>query len=180
VAEHRHAERVIQSGFFDLPDSENVSAVLWTNSGTVPKFTRMALAGPYPDEDVTMLRCGCMFDFDPNAHAPLPFAYIVGSPGAPEETWGQEAYLFHNPKAKHPIADDLFTTVTNSQVVDGQYSDLMRGDFAPIMSMSHLINGPGHRGAAMKLGDKIFADLEKAYAAQNVRRAAAGSRSLLP
>jgi hypothetical protein len=43
-----------------------------------------------------------------------------------------------------------------------------------------LINGPGHRGDAMKLGDKIFADLEKAYAAQNVRRAAAGSRSLLP
>lgn len=170
VREHTYGERVIPAGFFDLPDSENVSAVLWTNAGTVAKFTRMALAGPYPDEDVTMLRFGSTFDFDPNAHAPLPFAYIVGDPGTPEETWGQEANLFHNPKARHPVPRGLFDTVTDSQYVEGQYSDLIKGNFSPIMSMSNLINGPGHRRAAMAVGDKIFAELKKTYAEMNQRR----------
>jgi hypothetical protein len=170
VREHAHGERVIPASFFDLPDSENVSAVLWTNAGTVAKFTRMALAGPYPDENVTMVRFGAMFDFDPNAHAPLPFAYIVGDPGAPEETWGQEAHLFHNPNAKYPIPQGLFDTVTDSQCVEGKYSDLIKGDFKPIMSMSNLTNGPGHRKAAMAIGNGMFAELEKAYAEMNERR----------
>ena len=170
VHEHTYEDRVIPAGFFDLPDSENVSAVLWTNAGTVPKFTRMALSGPYPDHDLTMLRFGSMFDFDPNAHAPLPFAYIVGDPGAPEETWEQEANLFHNPKAKYPIPKGLFDTVTDSQCVDGVYTDLIKGDFSPIMSLSHSLSGPGHRRAAIATGERIFAELEKLYAQMNQRR----------
>jgi hypothetical protein len=51
VDQHKHAEKEIPSGFFDLEGSANVSAALWTNSGTVPKFTRMAITGPYPDDD---------------------------------------------------------------------------------------------------------------------------------
>jgi hypothetical protein len=172
--EHRHHDRAIPSGFFDLPDTENISAVLWTNAGTVPKFTRMALAGPYPDDEVTMLRYGCMFDSDPNAHAPLPFAYIVGSPEAPVETWGQEANLFHNPKAKHPIPDNLFESVKDSRCVDGQYVDLMKGDFSPIMSLSHIISGPGHRRLAMEMGDKIFSELEQTYVKQTEKLAPTG------
>jgi hypothetical protein len=170
VREHAYGDRVIPAGFFDLPDSENVAAVLWTNAGTAPKFTRMALAGPYPDDSLTMLRFGAMFDFDPNAHAPLPFAYIVGDEGTPEETWGQEANLFHNPKAKYPVPPGLFDTVTDSQCVDGQYSDIIKSDFSPIMSMSMSISGPGHRQAAMDRGDKIFSELEKAYSVMNQRR----------
>jgi hypothetical protein len=166
VQEHAHEEKVIPSGFFDLPNSENVLAVLWTNAGTVPKFTRMALAGPYPDEDVSMVRFGSMIDPDPNAHKPLPFAYIVGEPGSPAETWGQEANLFHNPKANHPIPVDLFDTVTNSEVIEGQYVDHVTYDFKPIMSLSNLINGPGHRRAAEKIAESLFASLEKVYLAK--------------
>lgn len=161
LAEHAFDDKVIPSGFFSLPDTENVSAVLWTNAGTVPKFTRMALAGQFPDHDVTMLRCGSMYDFDPNAHAPLPFAYIVGDPGTPEETWGQEAVLFHNPTAKYPIPVGLFETVTESRVEGDVHSDTIKSCFSPFMSMSYLIDGPGHRRAAMALGDRVFEVLER-------------------
>ena len=41
IAEHRWGSKVIPSGFFDLPDAENVSAVLINNSGTIAKFKRM-------------------------------------------------------------------------------------------------------------------------------------------
>lgn len=163
VVEHSHDGKVIPSGFFELPDSENVSAVLWTNAGTVPKFTRMALSGPYPDEDVSMIRYGCMIDHDPNAHNPLPFVYIVGEPGAPTETWGQEANLFHNPKAKHPLPIDLFETVTNSELAHGQYVDHVTDDFKPIMLVSNLMNGVGHRAAARRIADALFESLRKVY-----------------
>lgn len=163
VLEHSHGGKEIPSGFFELPDSENVSAVLWTNAGTVPKFTRMALAGPYPDDDVSMVRFGCMYDPDPNAHNPLPFAYIVGEPDAPTETWGQEANLFHNPKAKYPIPKDLFETLTNSEMIEGQYVDHIVDEFKPVMSMSNLINGPGHRRAAGKIANSLFASLQALY-----------------
>jgi hypothetical protein len=175
VQEHAHDGRMIPSGFFNQPNSENISAVLWTNAGTVAKFSRMALAGPYPDEDLTYLRYGAMFDFDPNANAPLPFAYIVGDPETPVETWGQEANLFHNPNAKYPISDDLFGTVTNSRYVDGKYSDLIKGDFSPIMSMSMAISGPGHRRTAIKQGDKIIAILSEAYKQMDKRPGPAGA-----
>ncbi|WP_439923557.1 hypothetical protein [Nitrobacter sp. JJSN] len=170
VFEHAYEGRVIPAGFFSLPDSENVSAVLWTNAGTVAKFTRMALAGPYPDGELTDLRYGTAFDFDPNAHAPLPFAYIVGDEGAPEETWGQEANLFHNPHAKYPVPRDLFDTVTDSQCTDGQYSDVIKSDFSPIMSMSMLISGPGHRRLAVERGEQVLAALEEVYAPLEEKR----------
>jgi hypothetical protein len=172
IHEHTHDGKVIPSGFFNQPEVENVSAVLWTNAGTVAKFSRMALGGPYPDENLTYLRYGSMFDFDPDANAPLPFAYIVGDPDTPVETWGQEANLFHNPKARHPIADEVFETVTNSRYVDGTYTDLIKGDFSPIMSMSMSVTGVGHRQAAIRHGEKIIEILSKSYRQMNKRPAA--------
>jgi len=170
VTQHAYGNKTIPSAFFMQEGTENISAVLWTNAGTVPKFTRMALAGPYPDPSVTMLRSGTMFDSDPNAHAALPFVYIVGDPGAPDETWGQEAVLFHNPNAKHPVPLGLFSTVTEGCVQDGQYIDQIKG-FSPYSSMSALIDGPGHRARARMLGDQVFSSLEGWYEKASARPA---------
>jgi hypothetical protein len=41
---------------------------------------------------------------------------------------GPEANLFHNPKAKHPVPQGLFDTVKDSRCVNGQYTDLIKGD----------------------------------------------------
>lgn len=43
--------KVVQEAFFDLPTSEHVSAVLFTNQGTSAKFTRMAFRAGYMDSD---------------------------------------------------------------------------------------------------------------------------------
>ena len=166
IDQHKDAEKEIPSGFFDLEGSENVAAVLWTNSGTVPKFTRMAITGPYPDDDVSIVRFGNMIDHDPNAHLALPFAFIVGDEDAPPETWGTGANLFHNPRAKHPLPLGLFETVTDSTYVDGVYSDRTKADFIPIMSISNSIRGPGHRAAAERLRDGILAGGIESYMEQ--------------
>lgn len=157
AVDHSYLEkRNIKSGFFDLPDSDNVSAILWTNAGTIPKFTRMALAGPFPDPNLSMLRFGSMYDFDPNAHSPLSFAYLVGDEQAPEETWGQEAVLFHNPSAKYPVPRGLFSGVTETVLEDGAPVDYLKGNFIPYNSMSQLFHGPGHRRAAIASGELAF------------------------
>ena len=56
VTEHREGAKVIPSGFFDQPDVENVSAVLFANTGTIPKFGRMAVQDGLESERVRMFR----------------------------------------------------------------------------------------------------------------------------
>jgi hypothetical protein len=85
VSEHRNTAKVIPSAFFDQPDSENISAVLFSNTGTAPKFGRMAVQGGMEAERVRMFRYGACYDHDPNASEPLNFAYEVAR--RPEQ-WG--------------------------------------------------------------------------------------------
>ncbi|MGO7450564.1 hypothetical protein ACCS81_00970 [Rhizobium ruizarguesonis] len=167
VDRHISGDKDIPSGFFNLEGTEHVSAVLWTNAGTVPKFTRVALAGPYPDEDLTVLRFGTMNDPDPNAHQPLPFAYIVGDPGTPEETWGQEAMLIHNPNALYPVPTGLFETVTETVLENGRPVDTIKSEFLPYMSLSNVFAGPGHRKLAMDFGNQAYESLVQLFAAND-------------
>ena len=48
VEGHKHDEKEIPSGFFDLPGSENVSAVLWTNAGMRSVAQRVKGRSPLP------------------------------------------------------------------------------------------------------------------------------------
>ncbi|MBX9453207.1 MAG: hypothetical protein KL801_15470 [Mesorhizobium sp.] len=170
VARHISGDKDIPSGFFNLEGTEHVSAVLWTNAGTVPKFTRVALAGPYPDEDLTVLRFGTMNDPNPNAHQPLPFAYIVGDPGTPEETWGQEAMLIHNPNALYPVPTGLFETVAETVLENGRPVDTIKSGFFPYMSLSNVFAGPGRREVAMQFGDHAYDSLVKLFAANDPKQ----------
>jgi hypothetical protein len=129
--------QLIPSGFFDDPDNRFVSGVLWANSGTIPKFARMAIEGPYRDDDVAVFRAGTEMDPDPNAHAPLPFVYHVGT-GGHLESWGEGVVLFHNPNAAHPLPLDLMKNVCNAYIdADGRYVETTSIHSAhPYMSMT--------------------------------------------
>ncbi len=43
IEKHTWGDKEIPSGFFELPGAENVSAVIFSNSGTISKFNRMGL-----------------------------------------------------------------------------------------------------------------------------------------
>ena len=52
VADHRAGKKVVSSGFFQLDGARNVSGVLFSNSGTLSKFTRIGFQEEpelYPD-----------------------------------------------------------------------------------------------------------------------------------
>jgi hypothetical protein len=103
IDKHKSGTKEIPSGFFAQPNAENVSAVLFSNSGTIPKFNRMGHQGAYHSDAVRMIRWGTSYRFDPNSTSPEMFLYEVGDPSQGLESWREGTVLLHNPRAKHPV-----------------------------------------------------------------------------
>lgn len=103
----------IPSNFFATPDSEHVSAVLWTNSGTVNKFGRIGFQRGLDSEGIHMRRIGLRFDPDPDADLPEPFDYAVGDRW---ESWEEGLVMAHNPRAQFPLDDDAFPGIVHQMI----------------------------------------------------------------
>lgn len=137
---HKNEVKQIPSGFFNLPDAENVSAVLFTNTGTIPKFLRMGHQGQYRDAGLNVLRMGTCYRHDPNATRPEPFMYEVGDPEA-METWRQGTALIKNPKALHPLPDEWLGAGIEVELIDGRSVTTWREPFIPYASMTQILRG---------------------------------------
>jgi hypothetical protein len=117
---HRWGAKEIPSGFFDLPDTENVSAVMFSNSGTISKFNRIGLLAGFGSKRLRLVRTGYAVNLDPNATAPIEFQHIVNNPDY-HETWCEGLDVWHNPKAKYPLDPDLLPCAAHySLLPDGQ------------------------------------------------------------
>jgi hypothetical protein len=124
VASHTWGKKVVPSGFFNLPGAENVSAVLFTNAGTVAKFDRIGLLAGFGSKRVELLREGLAADPDPNASKPRPFRHRVNDADY-SETWVEGVDIYHNPNALHPFDPDLLPGATHSWLrVDGQIESI--------------------------------------------------------
>jgi hypothetical protein len=131
IKEHKTQNKTIPSGFFNLENSEYISAVLFSNSGTISKFSRIGKIKGYGDKNIKMVREGQMYDSDPNASTPLIFSYIVGESG-PYEKWAQGISMFHNPNAKYSIDRNLFPDILHGYNDNGFHA--YAPDFHPIQS----------------------------------------------
>jgi hypothetical protein len=107
IKEHRIGKKTIPSNFFGQEGAENISAVLFSNSGTWPKFNRMGYDAGFRRGNLIMIRSGTCFDHDPRSVRPVNFTYNLDGPH-PKETWGQGLVTFHNPNAKHPLPRGFF------------------------------------------------------------------------
>lgn len=103
----RHeGSKSIPSNFFGLPDAVHVSGILFSNTGTIPKFGRIGQQGAYRSDAVRMVRIGDCWDPDPKAIVPELFAYEVGDRKVPSEPWRDGAVFMRNPNALHPIPNE--------------------------------------------------------------------------
>lgn len=119
IAEHRWGDKVIPSGFFNQPDTEHVSAVLFSNSATLSKFNRMGKLAGFGSPDVKMIRIGVKHNFDPNATEPIHFTAEV-EPGKYSERWTEGVRIFHNPRALLPIPPGVFTQCAHHFLEEGR------------------------------------------------------------
>ena len=102
IEEHSSGEKVIPSNFFKQPDAEHISAVIFTNSGTWSKFSRMGFQKGYHRGNIKMIRQGTCYNDDPNSTNPLRFQYDLDDPSI-IESWGEGIVVIHNPNALFPL-----------------------------------------------------------------------------
>lgn len=131
---HKVGDKEVPSGYFFQPDAENVSAILFSASGTISKFNRMGRQAGFKHPDVVMMRVGMAHRHDPNASLPMPFSYEVDESST--ETWGEGLSMFHNPNALYPVPQELFPSIAHHRFVDRQIvSDLP--EFHPYASFTY-------------------------------------------
>jgi len=160
---HENGVKQIPSGFFNLPDAENVSAVLFTNTGTIAKFLRMGHQGPYRDPELKVLRFGTRYRHDPNATLPAPFMYEVGDPEA-METWRQGTVLIKNPKALYPLPDEWLGAGIEEDLIDGKIVTTWckHEPFIPYGSITQIVRGMPRR-KFKALMDEVWAKLSENF-----------------
>lgn len=143
LTEHKVGTKKIPSGYFNQPDAENISAVLFCNTGTVAKFNRMGQQDKYHDKRVRMIRSGTCYRHDPNATLPAAFVYEVGAPDEGNETWREGTVLFHNPNALHPLPREWFGAALEDELVGGERICTFAEPFLPYASITQIFeNAP--------------------------------------
>lgn len=137
IDEHRIGEKVIPSNFFGQHDTEYVSAVLFSNSGTFPKFGRMGYQAGLHRGNIKMIRVGACYNWDSDASTPKKFAYDLDDPPWPEP-WGQGLLVIHNPQALHPLPPYFFRDAAIQFLRDGQIIT-ESPDFLPFASTTQIL-----------------------------------------
>lgn len=117
IESHAHEEKTIPSGFFCLPDAENVSAVIASNEATLTKFNRMGKIAGFGDPLIDMKRVGAFLDLEHHAASSFDYSTEVG---IRSETWASGLWVFHNPNAQLPVPEELFHGALNVFLEDGQ------------------------------------------------------------
>lgn len=116
---HEHNGKKIPSGFFFTENAEQISAVMFSSTGTISKFIRMGKLAGFGDPSVKVLYSGNCHKHDPNAALPDQFLFEIDENY--EETWGEGISIFHNPRALRPLSRDVFPSVAHHYMQeDGQ------------------------------------------------------------
>lgn len=118
IGQHKFGEKEVPSGFFDLPDAENVSAVLFSNAGTIAKFDRMGVVAGVRPTGYDYMRVGLKENPDPNSIMGIPFLSDVTEEGY-QEYWTEEIQIFHNPNAKFKLPFGWLLGATHHYFRDG-------------------------------------------------------------
>lgn len=155
IEQHTWGDKSIPSGFFDIPEAENVSAVISTSAGTVSKFNRIGLTAGFGSGKVFMIREGMLTDHDPEAVYPLYFKSVVNAPGY-SEPWSQGLNVYHNPRARISLPEHMFENAAHHYCdADGNWAS-NTPEFHPISSVTRILAPVDVQAALEAVGDQLF------------------------
>ncbi len=126
----------VESGYFFQPKSENISAVLFSSTATISKFSRMGMQAGFGAINHKMYRMGAKYRNDPNASMAENFFYEVNE--STQETWGEGVNLYHNPNALIPVNKELFPSIAHHELKDNLIHSSVP-DFHPYFSYNQNI-----------------------------------------
>ncbi len=134
IDKHALGTKTISSNFFSQPETEHISAILFTNCGTTAKFSRMGYQSGYGNERVTIKRMGYCYNPDKDAMDPTFFSYDLDCPPM-VESWGQGLVLLHNPNCRVPVPKGFFGPIVQGYYKSGRYLPEY-GEWHPFMSQT--------------------------------------------
>lgn len=105
ITEHSWDTKTIDSGFFNLPEAEHISAVVFNSQGTLAKFTRMAVKGGFDKQGVHIIHTGYRLDVSGDVPKQTHFSGPV-EVDYPED-WVDGMDVFHNANALYPLDPGL-------------------------------------------------------------------------
>lgn len=131
--------KIIPSGFFFQPGTENISAILHTTSGTISKFNRIGKQCGFDESDTIMIREVAFHNHDKNASRPHFAKYRVTEEC--EETWSEGVSIYHNPNAVYPLPKDFFPsaaqhTLENDMIVSQLPDVYVYSSFTTLISVT--------------------------------------------
>ncbi|MFT5918124.1 MAG: hypothetical protein ACI81T_004641, partial [Bacteroidia bacterium] len=133
---YKYKDTPIPGGFFNQKDSENISAIIFSNLGNIDKFNRMGLQ-QHPSDEIFASRNGLCYNNKENSQA-KEFSYIVGD-GTHVEDWKEGVTIFHNPNSNIKLSKNLFLGCKQIWLEDGEFNGQMP-DFYPYNSITGTIH----------------------------------------
>jgi hypothetical protein len=118
--EHVVGGKVVPTNFFGQADTRHVSAILFSNAGTMAKFNRMGVLAGFGDPDVKLRRKGGFNDPTPGAFDEIPFEMNIEDPDYAER-WADEIEIYHNPDAAVPLHEEIFEGTTQFFLEEGEF-----------------------------------------------------------
>lgn len=118
ITTHKWGTKEVESGFFNLPGAENISAVFGNSSASIEKFNRMGLIAGFGSNRVKMIRRGFAIYSNSEAATIEPFELEVHAPDY-SETWTEGLDIYHNPNALNPLNMQMFPNAVH-HIIDDQ------------------------------------------------------------
>lgn len=162
VDDHIHDLKRIPSGFFMQPGAENITGVLFSNTGTVGKFNRMGQQGRHRSHSIRMFRMGTHYRWDPNATQANAFLYEIPDPKL-TETWREGTVFIRNPTALYPLPDEFFGAGAEEDLVDGRIVPTFAERFHPYMSATPSFPSRAPRHLVDMTVQEMFAPILAAF-----------------
>nr|WP_224466045.1 hypothetical protein [Escherichia coli] len=117
----------IRAGLFNSHDNIALSAVIFSNSATLSKLSRVPVSSGALIKGYRYIRIGEFANDSAGALRGIPFSMDVASDQYRRlwepysyEPWTSEIEIFHNPNAENPINSTLFPEATHWLPVNGE------------------------------------------------------------
>ncbi len=137
IDRHIWGARSVPSGFFSLSGAEHISAVMFSNSGTISKFNRIGKLARFGDPSIRMIRTGEAVNLDQNAQQGVPFRREVND--AYQENWSEGLAMFHNPHALCPLPLEHFPGLVHHRLQGELIEAFSNHPFHPLWSFTEII-----------------------------------------
>lgn len=109
----------VRSGFFSLPESENVSAVLYNPHANIEKFVRMGMLAGFGSSAIRAVREVKISHTLAEREILREVKFPVGSNGY-EERWMDGLVIFHNPRALNPLDFRIFSSAAQYYYIENK------------------------------------------------------------